>query len=205
VRGLLVVIEGIDGGGKTTLSRGLAADLRALGHSVVETREPTEGPFGQEIRALAANGRHAVSAEAEFRLFHEDRKEHIARVVGPALERGAIVLQDRSYFSSIAYQGERGLDRAFIRSESEKVAPKPDLLLVVDLPAELALERIKTARKTAADDFEKLESLRRIREVFLTEACEGKTLIDATTSPEAMRAAARAAILARLEDRRLSD
>jgi dTMP kinase len=164
--GLLVVIEGIDGGGKTTLQRGLARALRDLGHTVVETKEPTEGPLGQKIRALAAGDRSAISAEEEFSLFHEDRKIHVETVVLPALQRREIVIQDRSYFSTVAYQGERGLDREELLEKSKEIAPAPDLLLVVDLAAERALERIRAHRSSGTDDFEKLESLARIRSIF---------------------------------------
>ena len=183
--GLLVVIEGIDGGGKTTLQNGLAESLRKQGHTVVETKEPTEGPIGKKIRALAATDRSQITAKEEFDLFHEDRKTHVQEVVLPALERKEIVIQDRSYFSTVAYQGERGLDREELYEESKKVAPEPDVLLVVDLPAELALERIRTQRSQGTDDFEKLDALARIRRVFsgLSEAHH----LDGTLNPEELR------------------
>src|SRR6185295_18467812 len=96
----LIVLEGIDGGGKTTLRQGLAAALRGDGHDVVETKEPTDGPLGRRIREIAAgkDGREAVTPEEELRLFHEDRRIHVKDLVLPALERGAVVLQDRSFF-----------------------------------------------------------------------------------------------------------
>jgi dTMP kinase len=199
--GLLVVLEGIDGGGKTTLLRGLAEALRARGREVVETREPTGGPLGRRIRELAAKSRAEISAEEEFQLFHQDRRQHVQDVVRPALERGALVLQDRSYFSSMAYQGERGVDRGRILVESRAIAPEPDLLLVIDVPAEVALERIRLSRGGGTDDFERLESLRRIRSFFV--GLEGKTLIDGTRTPEQMRDQALRAIL-QIVDRRAS-
>lgn len=164
--GLLIVIEGIDGGGKTTLQSGLAEALRSQGHDVCETKEPTEGPLGQKIRALAQTGRSQVSAEEEFRLFHEDRKHHVETVVRPALARGEIVIQDRSYFSTVAYQGERGLDRDDLLEKSRQVAPEPDVLLLVDLEPQMALDRIRQQRGQETDDFEKLDSLTRIRTIF---------------------------------------
>jgi dTMP kinase len=182
--GKLIVLEGIDGSGKTTLARGIADRLRARGREVVSTKEPTDGPIGQRIRALAATSREAISAEEEFRLFHEDRIAHVTELVRPSLAAGAIVVQDRSYFSTIAYQGERGLDRDRLRAISESVAPKPDVLLVVDVPAELALERIEVSRNAKRDDFEKLESLRRIREVFL--ALPGAIVLDGRAAPEVL-------------------
>ena len=176
-RGVLIVLEGIDGSGKTTLARNLAAALAAEGHEVVSTREPTDGPYGKQIRALAASGRHGVTPEQELELFMADRRQHVAEVVRPALARGAVVVQDRSYFSTVAYQGERGLDRAELLALGEAVAPRPDVLLVVDLPAEAAVARIRAARDHGTDDFEAVDALARIREVFL--GFEGAKVVDA--------------------------
>jgi dTMP kinase len=182
-----VVLEGIDGTGKTTLAKGLAVALEARGFPVLVTREPTDGPFGRRIRSLAAAGRGSVTPEEEFRLFHEDRKIHVRDVVRPALDRGVIVIQDRSYFSSVAYQGQRGLDRERLLRESEAIAPRPDLLLVVDLPVDRALERIRAARDVA-DDFEKRASLDEVRAAFL--GFEGATVLDGAQTPDRLLGAA---------------
>lgn len=186
--GLLVVIEGIDGGGKTTLQRGLATTLRARGHEVVETKEPTDGPLGQQIRAIAAAGRQTVSAEEELALFHEDRRLHVRDVVRPALVRGDVVIQDRSFFSTVAYQGSRGLDRDTLLADSRAIAPDPDVLLVVDIPAETALERIRSARQGGTDDFERLDALARLREVF--SSFDGAHVLDGLEAPETVLEAA---------------
>lgn len=187
-----MVIEGIDGAGKTTLQRGIAEALRARGRTVIETKEPTDGPLGRRIREIAATGRTGVTPQEELRLFHEDRTEHVALVVRPALERGEVVVQDRSFFSTVAYQGERGLDRARLLEQSRRVAPDPDVLLVVDIPAETALHRIRSGRGVPTDDFETLESLSRVRDVFLgfTDAI----VIDGMQSPEQVLAASLRAI-----------
>ncbi|MCB9653052.1 MAG: dTMP kinase [Deltaproteobacteria bacterium] len=180
--GLLVVLEGIDGSGKSTLAHALADALKARGFSdVVVTREPTDGPFGREIRAIAAGGRANVTKEYEYQLFQDDRRAHVEAVVRPALERGAVVVQDRSYFSTLVYQGERGLDPVAMRAESEQIAPKPDLLFIVDVPVEVALTRIRNTR-TAADDFEREESLARVRRRFL--GFEEAHIVDGTRPPE---------------------
>lgn len=166
--GKLIVLEGIDGSGKTTLSRGIAERLRALGLSVVVTKEPTDGPLGRRIREIAKHGRATVSKEEELDLFHRDREVHVRELVRPALERGAWVVQDRSFFSTVAYQGERGFDRAELLAKERAIAPDPDLLFVVDIPAETAVDRISRSRaELAKDDFEQLETLQRIRRVFL--------------------------------------
>ena len=180
-RGRLVVIEGIDGGGKTTLQHALAAALREDGHEVVETKEPTNGPIGQEIRRIAAEGRDRISPEDEFSLFHEDRRAHVAEIVRPALARGAVVVQDRSYHSSVAYQGQRGLDRAALLEMSREIAPSPDVLLIVDVPAESALTRIRASRGLETDGFEVLEDLRAIRDVFL--GFSGAVVLDGLAPP----------------------
>lgn len=194
---MLIVLEGIDGAGKTTLRDGLAARLERAGHEVVRTKEPTDGPLGKRIREIAKAGRDTVSPEEELALFHEDRKLHVQTLVLPALARGAVVLQDRSYFSTVAYQGERGLDRAKLLEMEQAIAPAPDVLFVLDLPPEASLERVRS--RGASDDFETLESLRRVREVFL--GFEGKYVIDAQRSPSEMLDAAWQVVAPRLSPR----
>jgi dTMP kinase len=184
---VLIVLEGIDGSGKSTLSRGLAEVLESRGHRVLRTREPTDGPIGKQIRALAAAGRGSVTPEGEFQLFHEDRRAHVLEVVRPALDRGEVVIQDRSYFSTVAYQGQRGLDRARLLSESEAIAPRPDVLFVIDLPVEDAIERIRSSRRFA-DDFESKATLEEVRRAFL--AFEGAIVLDGTRpADEVLRSA----------------
>lgn len=189
--GRLIVIEGIDGAGKSTLQRGLAEHLRAQGRTVLCTKEPTDGPLGRRIRELARTGRHGVTAEEEADLFHEDRRIHVQEIVRPALARGEVVIQDRSFYSTVAYQGERGLDPEQLWARSLQIAPRPDVLLVVDLPAEVALERIRRSR-TGADDFEGLESLRRIRATFL--AFPEARVLDGTLPEAALLASAQAVV-----------
>ncbi len=182
---MLVVLEGIDGSGKSTLARNLAGAFEARGRTVVVTAEPTDGPHGRRIRELTRSGRRAeMTPEEELALFCDDRAEHVANLVRPALDRGEVVIQDRSYFSTVAYQGGRGISRARILEVSEQIAPKPDHLLVVDVPIEVALQRIHVTRKGPADDFEKRSSLERAREVFLSFA--EAVVLDGTKSPEAL-------------------
>lgn len=182
---MLVVLEGIDGSGKSTLARNLASAFEAKGRNVVVTAEPTDGPHGRRIRELTRSGRRAeMTPEEELGLFCDDRAEHVANLVRPALDRGDVVIQDRSYFSTVAYQGGRGISRDRILEVSEKIAPKPDHLLVVDVPIEVALERIHVTRKGPADDFEKRASLERAREVFLS--FSEAVVLDGTKTPEAL-------------------
>ena len=95
-QGVLVAFEGIDGTGKSTQIRLLAESLRDMGHTVQFTREPTNGPVGQRIRELYAS-RAEVSKEEELQLFIDDRRQHVAEIIQPALAAGQIVLTDRYY------------------------------------------------------------------------------------------------------------
>ena len=130
-RGFLIAIEGIDGAGKTTQAAMLAEKLKALSLDVVSSKEPTSGPWGTIIRASAHSGR--LTPEEELEAFVEDRKQHVEEVIAPALARGAVVILDRYYFSTATYQGARGIDAGAILAANEQFAPRPNLLVIVDL------------------------------------------------------------------------
>ena len=164
--GIFAVFEGIDGAGKTVQIRRLAAALTAAGHEPVLSREPTSGPWGQKLRASATMGR--LSPEDELDAFIHDRTEHVAGLIAPALAAGRIVLLDRYFYSTVAYQGIRGMDTAAVRADMERRFPIPDAVFLIDIDPALAVERIAHARNDTPDEFEKIESLRRVREVFLT-------------------------------------
>ena len=163
--GFLLVLEGIDGSGKSTLARRLAAWLRERGREVITSREPTDGPHGTALRQSAKTGR--LSLEAELDLFQKDRAEHIATLIAPALARGAVVILDRYYFSTAAYQGARGLDPQAIIAANEKFAPIPDLVLLLDLDPAAGATRIQR-RGDVLDDFEGLDYQRKVRRIFLS-------------------------------------
>lgn len=165
-RGFLLVIEGIDGTGKSTTARALADALRAAGDTVVLSREPTDGPFGRRIRELAREGRDSVSPAQEAELFENDRREHARDVIAPALDAGRTVVLDRYYFSTAAYQGARGLDPATILARNEAFAPRPDLLVMVRLDTDQAIGRIRRSRPEGADHFEGREYLHRVAAAF---------------------------------------
>jgi dTMP kinase len=164
-RGFLMVIEGIDGAGKSTLARSLAAWLRERGRTVVLDREPTDGPHGRALRESAKTGR--LSPEGELELFVKDRHEHVANVIAPALARGEVVILDRYYFSNAAYQGARGLDPAAIIAANEAFAPVPDLVLLLDVDPASGHSRIG-ARGSSLDDFEGAAYLADVRRLFLS-------------------------------------
>ena len=163
--GLFIVIEGIDGTGKSTQVKRLGQWFQDQGREVVISREPTDGPWGKKLRESASTGR--LEPEEELQYFLNDRKQHVDELIKPALHAGKVVILDRYYFSTMAYQGVRGFDPSDIRRRNEEFAPPPDLLLILDLEVDKALVRIG-GRGDVANEFEKRESLERCREIFLS-------------------------------------
>ncbi len=162
--GLLIVIEGIDGAGKTTQARTLVRRLRSRRIACRYLREPSRGRWGREIKRLALKA-GSVTPEEELELFLKDRRENVFRNINPALEAGRVVVLDRYYLSTIAYQGAKGLDPARIRRLNERFAPKPDLVFILDLGPEAGLARI-SGRKTRDALFERSSYLARVRRIF---------------------------------------
>jgi dTMP kinase len=207
-KGFLFVIEGIDGAGKSTQARMLLRRLRARGFDVVSLREPTRGRWGREIRAKARLSGSLTPAQ-ELDLFVRDRRENVEKKIRPGLEKGRIVLLDRYYFSSVAYQGAKGLDPARIRRLNESFAPKPDLVFILDLPAARGLERI-AGRKTRDLLFEREAYLRRVRRIFGTfkgprfahiDAGLGKTVVGAAILALTLKKMGRSGIISDHERR----
>ena len=163
--GLFIVIEGIDGTGKSTQAKMLQSALLAAGHTVKLDREPSDGPYGKMLRDSAITGR--LSPQEELDLFHKDRQQHVDEMILPCLKNGEIVILDRYYFSTMAYQGQRGFDQAEIRATNEAFAPQPDLLFILDLPVDKAHERIGV-RGDTANEFEQRDALQYCRDTFLS-------------------------------------
>lgn len=174
--GLLIAIEGIDGAGKSTLSRGLADCLAELGAAVATSKEPTTGVWGMQLRASAATGR--LSAAEEVDLLLKDRRQHVDELIVPALERGEIVILDRYFPSMVAYQGAAGVPVDEL-VQANAFAPKPDLLLLLDLEPEEGLARIR-ARGDKPNHFETPDNLNRCRAIFLDLDMPGVRRIDAS-------------------------
>jgi len=163
-RGLLIVFEGVDGTGKTTHVRLLAERLQRAGYEVVCLKEPTEGPWGQKVRQLAQQGRHEIAPATELEWFLQDRREDVAHNIQPALARGQIVVLDRYYFSTIAYQGALQLDPEEIRTRNEAFAPPPDLLFLLHLPLAQGWQRVQ--QRGTLSHFERLDYLERVAALF---------------------------------------
>jgi len=185
---VLVAFEGIDGTGKSTQIRLLAELLRDMGHTVQLTREPTDGPVGQRIRELYAS-RAQVSKDEELELFIDDRRQHVAEIIQPALAAGQIVLTDRYYLSTAAYQGAAGLDPAEIIRRNELFAPVPDLVILLVVPPALGIKRIRTLRGEALNAFEQEAELKRVAAIFDLLDQHYIKRIDATQSVAAVKQA----------------
>jgi len=160
---VLIAIEGIDGSGKTTVAEFLKNRLIEIGYEVILLKEPTDSPWGRKIKESYSS---RLSPEEELELFLKDREYDAKENIIPALEKGMVVIMDRYYYSTIAYQGALGFDTEELRDRNEKIAPKPDLLIVLDLPPEKALKRVK--KRGEPNEFEKSEYLRKVREIFLS-------------------------------------
>jgi dTMP kinase len=163
-RGLLIVLEGIDGSGKTTQARALLRRLRRRGRKAVFFREPTRGRWGREIKRLAVRA-DSLTPEEQLDLFVKDRRENVALNLEPALAAGKVVVLDRYYFSTIAYQGAKGLDPGRIRRINEAFAVRPDLVVILDVDAAAGLGRI-AGRKSRDELFEREDYLVRVARIF---------------------------------------
>jgi dTMP kinase len=163
-RSLFLVVEGIDGAGKTTQVQLLKQALERDGESPVVSKEPTNGAWGKLIKESAASGR--LSLEEELNAFIEDRKEHVATLIRPSLEAGKIVILDRYFYSTIAYQGARGVNVGEIRALMESQFPIPDAVFILDVDPAVGVHRIAHLRGEQPNLFENRDDLARARAIF---------------------------------------
>jgi dTMP kinase len=182
LKGKFITIEGIDGCGKSTHAELLARWLRSIGRDVVLTDEPTDGVVGKNIK-LILKGKLKVPVEVEALLFAADRGQHVSGLILPATRAGKIVINERYLYSSLAYQSARGMPEEFLMKINSYV-PKPDLAVLIDLPATAALGRIKPSRKL--DEFEKdLKLQENVRRNYLRLARRyGLKIVDGVRSLE---------------------
>jgi len=171
-KGLLVVLDGIDGSGKTTHSKILATELRRRGVTVLLTCEPTTGPIGTLLREHFLEVSKTYP-EVEALLFAADRFLHLKSEIMPAIKRGEVVICDRYVYASLAYQGAQGLSLEWIR-QINRFAVKPDLAICLDLPPEVAFRRIAFRARSM---LERLELERKAREVYLKLAESGEMIL----------------------------
>jgi dTMP kinase len=163
-RSILIAIEGIDGAGKTTQVEMLRMALENAGESPVVSKEPTNGPWGKIIKESANNGR--LSPEEELTAFLNDRTEHVSNVVKPAMEEGRIIILDRYFYSSIAYQGSRGANYMDVQVIMESRFPIPDAVFILDLEPVVSVSRIAYSRGEQPNHFEDRKNLARARDIF---------------------------------------
>ncbi len=171
-RGKFITFEGIDGAGKSSHIESAAAFVRAQGRRVLTTREPGGTPLGEKLRELLLHA--AMHLETEALLMFAARREHLERVIEPALAGGDWVLCDRFSDATFAYQcGGRGLDREKFAQLEQWVHAhlQPDLTLLFDLPAAIAGRRI-AAQARARDRFEQeqIDFHERVRQAYLDRA-----------------------------------
>lgn len=203
--GAFLSFEGIDGSGKSTQARRLAAALQHRGHEVVLTREPGGSPGAEEIRRLVLEGDpDRWSSQTELLLFTAARRDHLEKTIRPALARGAIVITDRFADSTRMYQG---LTRGNLRAEVDAlhtlmIGVEPDLTFLIDIAPEAGLARA-TARAGSEMRFEDmgLEVQRRARDGFLALAAAHARfcVIDGDRAPDTVEADVIAAALAHLD------
>ena len=163
--GILIAFEGIDGTGKSTQCLMLSELLTKKKISNIVFAEPTKGIWGMKIRKLLSEGRKEISPEEELEWFINDRKEDVEINILPALNAGKVVLMDRYYFSTAAYQGALGFDPQKIKTDNEKFAPQPDRVLIFHNSPEKSLERIELAREEKSA-FERNDYLINVQKIF---------------------------------------
>jgi dTMP kinase len=203
---LLIVIEGIDGAGTTTQARRLADTLRAENLAVHLTREPSDGPVGRLLRDMLA-GKHApVDATTLALLFAADRADHLQREVEPHLAAGTIVVSDRWYHSSLAYQGTTE-DRQWISLLNQR-ARVPDLTIFLEVTPEVAAQRRADASRQD-ELFDDIATQRRVAAGYqdvIAALCPGERIeiVDGerSTAEIATRITELARQLARARDKR---
>ncbi len=171
--GKFITLEGMDGAGKSTHIPNIIALLASRGHEVVSTREPGGTPLGERLRELLLH--EPMHAETETLLMFAARREHIASVIAPALARGAYVLSDRFTDATYAYQaGAKGVDFAKIAELERWVQAdlQPDVTMLFDVPVEVSVQRLASARTPDKFERENADFFSKIRQIYLQRARE---------------------------------
>ncbi|MFH2028863.1 MAG: dTMP kinase [Nanoarchaeota archaeon] len=167
MKSIFIVLDGLDGSGKGEMTKRLNDYLAKKGLKVLVTREPTDGKYGKEIRNILRQEKDPRSgAEKCLDLFVKDRKEHLVQDIEPFLkEENGVVICDRYYYSTIAFQQTQGIDveDLIIKNMGFRT---PDIAFILDLPVEMALERIDK-RGEAKEKFEEISFMKELRQNFL--------------------------------------
>jgi dTMP kinase len=204
--GLFISLEGGEGAGKSSLAKALAGQFERAGRDVVLTREPGGSPGAERIRALLLDAAAGFGATTEALLFAAARRDHVEKVIRPALAAGSVVISDRFADSTRAYQGAAGKVPLAIIDRLQEIATgglMPDLTILVDVPPETGLGRARARRgEGVTDRFERqdLGFHARVRDGFLAmaRAEPGRfVVIDGTPGESEVQAAMLAALVAR--------
>jgi dTMP kinase len=173
---LFITLEGPDGSGKSTQARRLADTVTAQGYDVLLTREPGGSPIGDQIRKILFNlNNTGMLPSTEFLLFSASRAQHVHEVIQPHLHKGGVVISDRYFHSSLAYQGYgHELDLHVLKHVTSFATGGllPDLILLLDLPVEEGLNRRKSEGKWNRLDDYQVEFHQRVRKGYLTMVAE---------------------------------
>jgi len=201
---MFITLDGIDGGGKSTQVARLCDFLRDAGHHVVAVRDPGGTPTGEAIRSLLLDSDLSMNRRSEAMLFMAARGELVHRVIAPAIADGAVVVSDRFLLANVVYQsiasdakaGDLSTDDLWHIGQWATGGLRPDITLLLDLPADVAMSRIDRP----ADRMESrgVEYLASVRQAFLSQlprASLQTCVIDASQSPDEVHQAIRAAVL----------
>lgn len=189
--GGLVVVEGLDGSGLTTQAGLLREFLEKKGEEVLLTKEPTEGPNASEVAPRIQrilDGKEDASPKELQRLFVEDRRQHLEEVIKPALAEGRIVINDRYFFSTLAYGAAGEVDLDWLISLNEDFL-EPDLTILLKVPPETCVERIEDRGEdvTIFEEKKKLEEIwegyEKVKDIFTDRGFNIK-VIDGEPTPE---------------------
>jgi dTMP kinase len=186
--GLFITVEGIDGAGKSTHLEWMRAYFDGRRRAVVLTREPGGTPLGEALRALLLDPEHRIDPEAEALLMFAARREHLERVIVPALEAGKVVVCDRFTDATFAYQGGgRGVSatRLEVLEDWVQRGLQPDLTLLFDVPVKVGRERLARGRTLDRFEGEQADFFERVRAAYLERARRFSTrfrIIDSTRS-----------------------
>ena len=200
---VFITFEGIEAAGKSTLIAALHDDLRARGENVLVTREPGGTALGDRIRQIWRDPASAIDPLAEALLMSADRAQHVATVIAPAARSGLTILCDRYFDATIAYQGfGRGLDIEMLLELSLLATSRitPDLTLLLDIPPELSLARVRARGEADRMEQEDVAFHARVRAGYhelVKRYGHRFTVLDGTRPPADVLAAAHEAIAVR--------
>ncbi len=200
---MFISFEGIEAAGKTTLIAGLSDDLRSRGENVLVTREPGGTPLGDRLRHIWVDPATNIDPLAEALLISASRAQHVAEVIAPAARAGTTILCDRFFDATIAYQGYgRGLDIEMLLNLSMLATSRiaPNLTILLDIPAQLSLERVRARGDSDRFEREDVAFHERVRTGYHDLAVRFRqryVVVDASQPADALRSEVMAVITER--------